>query len=291
MSLNLKYLIAKLNDTSRKSLENAAGLCSSRTNYNVEIEHWLLKMLESPDTDVPRLLKHFEIDQPKLERSLVGAIEKFKTGNSRVPALSPKIMDLVREAWLVASVEYSATSVRTGHLLLAMLANPDLAMQTLASASSLSRISAEALQRDLRDICSGTAEDAAAKAAASSPAEGQLPDGSGGGAPTAALDQFTIDLTARAREGKIDPVHGIANRFIEDAKIVMRFQCRRETAHHIDGLLFARLFDLDDLKSASQCGVFLKIFFVFGPRRGCDRPQLTAGQRRLEQVGRIPLPC
>lgn len=207
MSLNLKYLIAKLNDTSRKSLENAAGLCSSRTNYNVEIEHWLLKLLESPDTDVPRLLKHFEVDQPKLERSLVGAIEKFKTGNSRVPALSPKIMDLVREAWLVASVEYSATSVRTGHLLLAMLANSDLAMQTLASAPSLSRISAEVLQRELRDICSGTAEDAAAKAAGS-PTEGQLPDGSGAGAGTAALDQFTIDLTARAREGKIDPVLG-----------------------------------------------------------------------------------
>ena len=105
MSLNLKYLIAKLNDTSRRSLENAAGLCSSRSNYNVEIEHWLLKMLETPDTDVPRLLKHFEIDQSKLERSLVAAIERFKTGNSRVPSLSPKVMDLVREAWLLASVE------------------------------------------------------------------------------------------------------------------------------------------------------------------------------------------
>ena len=116
MSLNLKYLIAKLNDTSRKSLENAAGLCSSRTNYNVEIEHWLLKMLEAPDNDIPRVLKHFEVDQAKLERSLMGAIERFKTGNSRVPSLSPKIMDLAREAWLVASVEYSATSVRTGQI-------------------------------------------------------------------------------------------------------------------------------------------------------------------------------
>ena len=207
MSLNLKYLIAKLNDTSRKSLENAAGLCSSRSNYNVEIEHWLLKMLETPDTDIPRLLKHFEVDQPKLERSLVGTIEKFKTGNSRVPALSPKIMDLVREAWLLASVEYSATSVRTGHLLLALLANPELALQVLSSVPALSRISAETLQRDMRDICSGTAEDLAAQAAGT-PSEGQLPDGSGAGGQTAALDQFTIDLTARARDGKIDPVLG-----------------------------------------------------------------------------------
>lgn len=206
VSLNLKYLIAKLNDTSRKSLENAAGLCSSRSNYNVEIEHWLLKMLETPDTDIPRLLKHFEVEQPKLERLLHGAIDKFKTGNSRVPALSPKIMDLVREAWLLASVEYSATSVRTSHLLLALLANPDLAIQTLSSAPVLSRISAESLQRDLRDICSGTAEDVAAAAVGSS--EGGEGPAAGMPAGTAALDQFTIDLTARAREGKIDPVLG-----------------------------------------------------------------------------------
>jgi type VI secretion system protein VasG len=206
VSLNLKYLIAKLNDTSRRSLENAAGLCSSRSNYNVEIEHWLLTMLETPDTDIPRLLKHFEVDQAKLERSLVGAIERFKTGNARVPSLSPKVMDLVREAWLVASVEYSATAVRTGHLLLAMLSNPDLAMQVLSSAPSLSHISAEALQRDLRDITSGTAEDAAAA---------RVEVGGGGEGPaagmpagTAALDQFTVDLTARAKEGKIDPVLG-----------------------------------------------------------------------------------
>ena len=206
MSLNLKYLIAKLNDVSRRSLENAAGLCSSRTNYNVEIEHWLLKLLEAPDSDVPRLLKHFEVDQAKLERSLVSAIEKFKTGNSRVPALSPKIMDLAREAWLLASVEYSAPAVRTGHLLLALLANPDLALQTLSSAPQLSRISAETLQRELRDITAGTAEDVAAQATGG-PVEGRLPDGSGA-AGTAALDQFTIDLTARAKEGKIDPVLG-----------------------------------------------------------------------------------
>jgi type VI secretion system protein VasG len=206
VSLSLKYLIAKLNDVSRRSLENAAGLCSSRTNYNVEIEHWLLKLLEAQDTDVPRLLKHFEIDQAQVQRSLMGAIERFKTGNSRVPSLSPKVMDLVREAWLLASVEYSAQSVRTGHLLLAMLANPDLAMQVLASAPQFSRISAETLQKELRDITSGTAEDvAASRTETASGGEGPA---AGMPAGTAALDQFTIDLTARAKEGKIDPVLG-----------------------------------------------------------------------------------
>src|SRR5690348_957050 len=70
VSLTLKYLIAKLNDTSRRSLENAAGLCSSRSNYNVEIEHWLLKMLEVKDSDLPRLLKHYDIEPARLQRDL-----------------------------------------------------------------------------------------------------------------------------------------------------------------------------------------------------------------------------
>jgi type VI secretion system protein VasG len=207
VSLTLKYLIAKLNDTSRRSLENAAGICSSRSNYNVEIEHWLLKMLEAQDTDLPRLLKHFEVEPARLQRDLTAAVEKFKTGNSRVPSLSPKIMDLVREAWLIASVEFGAPQVRTGHLLLALLSSPDLATLTLATVPQLSRISAEALQKEMRDVTSGSAEDVAARAQADGGAAGEGP-AAGMQPGTAALDQFTIDLTARAREGKIDPVLG-----------------------------------------------------------------------------------
>jgi type VI secretion system protein VasG len=204
MVTNLKSLIGKLNDTARRTLENAAGLCSSRSNYNVEIEHWLLKMLELPDGDLARILRHYEIDQAAVQRALVGAIERFKTGNARVPGLSPKILDLVREAWLLASIEYHAPAVRTGHLLLAMLSQPDLALQVLASAPPLGKLSAETLQRELRDVTSGTAEDkaaVAATAAAGVPAE-EAPAGG------TALEQFTIDLTARAREGKVDPVLG-----------------------------------------------------------------------------------
>ncbi|HWB00721.1 MAG TPA: Clp protease N-terminal domain-containing protein, partial [Pirellulales bacterium] len=140
MDLNLKSLIGKLNDTSRRSLESAAGLCLSRTNYNVEIEHWLLKLLEVSDTDLARLLRYYEIDQARLNRDLTRAIERLKTGNSRPPSLSPQIVDLVRESWVVASVEFAAPAVRTGHLLLALLADADLARQTRDSAPDLAKI-------------------------------------------------------------------------------------------------------------------------------------------------------
>ncbi|HEX4128835.1 MAG TPA: type VI secretion system ATPase TssH [Pirellulales bacterium] len=205
MDLNLKSLIGKLNDTSRRALESAAGLCLSRTNYNVEIEHWLLKLLEVSDTDFARLLRYYEVDQARVNRDLTRAIEKLKTGNSRPPSLSPQIVDLVREAWVLSSIEFGAPAVRTGHLLLALLSDADLARQTRDSAPDLARIGVEALRKELRDITAGGVEDE--PAAAEGVGQAPIPTGAGAG-KTVALDQFTVDLTLRARQGHIDPVLG-----------------------------------------------------------------------------------
>ncbi len=205
MDINLKSLIGKLNDTSRRALESAAGLCLSRSNYNVEIEHWLLKILELTDSDLGRLLRYYEIEQARLTRELTRSIDRLKTGNTRPPALSVKIVDLVREAWVLASIEFGAPAVRTGHLLLAMLADDDLARLTRETMPELARISADNLRREMRDIVSGSAEDEPVGR------EGAGESAAGGpvlGGKTPALDQFTVDLTLRARQGKIDPVLG-----------------------------------------------------------------------------------
>ena len=82
-TLNLKALVGKLNPTCRRALEAAAGLCLSRTNYNVELEHWLLKLLEPSDTDLPRVLQHYEIDKAKVSRELTRSLDQLKTGNAR----------------------------------------------------------------------------------------------------------------------------------------------------------------------------------------------------------------
>ena len=121
MDINLKSLIGKLNDTTRRALEGAAGLCLSRTNYNVEVEHWLMKLLEASDTDLSKLLRYYEVDPSRLNRELTKAVDRLKTGNSRPPALSPMIVDLVKHAWVLASIEYGVPAIRSGHLLVALL--------------------------------------------------------------------------------------------------------------------------------------------------------------------------
>ncbi|BBO67193.1 ClpV1 family T6SS ATPase [Desulfosarcina alkanivorans] len=203
---NLKSLIGKLNETCRSSLESAAGLCLSQTHYEVDIEHFLIKLLEMSDTDLLKILKHFEINEAHLVADLTRAIENFKTGNARTPALSPRIPRMIKEAWLLASVEYQMPQVRSGHVLLALLDSDEFSRMLIASSDTLKKISVETLKDSYVDLTEGSGEDVGTAAdAGSAPAAGGKP---GGPAGTKALDQYTVNLTERAKKGEIDPVLG-----------------------------------------------------------------------------------
>ena len=157
---NLKSLIGKLNTTCRSALEAAAGLCLSQTHYEVDLEHFLVKLLEMPNTDAQRILRHFEINEGRVVADLARAMEAFQSGNARTPALSPRIPKMIREAWLVASVEYASPTIRSGHALLALMANEETARMLIGSSDGLRKISVEALGNDLPAIVSGSREDA-----------------------------------------------------------------------------------------------------------------------------------
>src|SRR5712692_9131339 len=139
-SINLKALVGKLNTTSRRALEGAAGLCLSRTNYNVELEHWLLKLIEPTDSDLPRVLKHYDIDISRVSRELTKALDQLKTGNARPPELSPDIMDLMREAWVLASLDHNAARIRSGYLLAALLLDRNLSLRVRTSSPALAKL-------------------------------------------------------------------------------------------------------------------------------------------------------
>ncbi len=211
--VNLKALIGKLNPTCRTALEQSVSLCMSRTNYNAEIEHWLVKLLEVPGTDLELICRQFGVDTSRLQKDLTKALDRLKTGNARPPALSPAVVDLARDAWVLASVEYGGYQTRSGHVLLALLSNDLASAQILDSCHELKRIKPESLKLELPRITSGSTEaasdlDAAASNAGAAAGNGAPAARKGGPTGTPALDQYTINLTARAREGKIDPVLG-----------------------------------------------------------------------------------
>ncbi len=208
-TIDLKSLVGHLNEQCRRALEAAAGLTLSRTHYNVEIEHWLVKLLDIADGDVPAILRHYEVDEARLRADLNRAMERLKTGNSRAPSLSPEIVEGAKQAWLFASLEHNAARLRSGHLLWALLADDTLARRTREASGQLLRVPADLLHRDFMAITGGTGEAATATTALDG-ASAAVGAERGAAAPAAsgALAQFTMDLTAMAREGKIDPVLG-----------------------------------------------------------------------------------
>ena len=209
MNVNLKSLVGRLNDVARGALEGAAGLCLSRTNYDVEVEHILAKILEQDDTDLHKIASHYEINIDRLNKDVQNSLERLKTGNSRTPGLSDRIPEWIQNAWLLASVDFGAARVRTGHLILAMLASGGLSRIARDVSKEFDHISVEDLQKKLAEITADSAEarDAVALGEAAGVSGGsQVASGVSG--KTKALDQYTEDLTAKARAGKIDPVLG-----------------------------------------------------------------------------------
>ncbi len=206
MNINLKGLIGKLDDTCRRALEGAAGLCLSRTHYDVDIEHLLSKLLEMSNTDIHKICHHYEIDHSRFARDLTRSLDHFKTGNARTPTLAPQVPRLINEAWSLASIEYGVNRVRSGHLMLALLVEDDFARMMRELSPETQKISAEDLHRRLGEIVSGSAEDL--EDIQTGGVEQPTTQGAPHASRTPALDQFTIDLTARAKQGQIDPVLG-----------------------------------------------------------------------------------
>lgn len=205
ITIDLKSLVGKLNESCRTALEGAAGLCLARTHYNVEIEHWLLKLLELPDSDITALLEKFEINPGKLSADLNRELDKIKAGNTRAPALSPSIVDLAKNAWMLASVEYGHQMATSAHVLAALLLDDSLRRTTEVTSGELKKIAAESLRAVLPSIVGSTAESISAGVGDTSSSNDATPAGP---SSTPALDKFTINLTEDAKHGKIDAVLG-----------------------------------------------------------------------------------
>ena len=206
VSIDLKSLVNKLNEPCRQSLEKAAGLCMARTHYNVEVEHWLLKILDIPDSDINAILEKFEIDIGKLKQDLNQELDRLKSGNSRSPALSPTIIDIAKSAWILASVEYQHPIATSAHILTALMLDENLRRSTGATSGELKKIQPESLRELTRAIVGSTNESSMAAGLGDTQTNSTV--NAGAPSQTPSLDKFTTNLTEAAKKGEIDPILG-----------------------------------------------------------------------------------
>jgi len=204
MGLNLRSLIAKLNDSARLALEASAGFCLSRTHYDVEIEHYLMKLLDSSDGDFAFILKQFGVDKSRLAAELTRSLDKLKSGNARTPALSPSLLKMFTQAWTIGSIDFESTRIRTGYTILALVSDEELARIVREVSKELQKIQADSLKKDFLAIVANSVESEEMAAEEAAAPEGAKRPGAGGKTPN--LDQYTVNLTENARQGKVDPV-------------------------------------------------------------------------------------
>ncbi|HUX27210.1 MAG TPA: type VI secretion system ATPase TssH [Terracidiphilus sp.] len=221
MSLNLKSLIGKVDDATRSALEAAAGLCVSRTHYDIEIEHYLLKVIDSSDNDVAFILRQYSVDRSRLTAELQHSLDRLKSGNARSPAFSPLLVKMLTEAWTIATIEYDMALIRTGFTLLALLSDPELSRVIRDVSKELQLIPPEALLKDFFAVTEKSREASVSAAVGAPHVDGGSAPRPGSG-KTPHLDQYTVNMTANAKAGKIDPVLGRDQEIRQVVDILMR---------------------------------------------------------------------
>ncbi|KQY12006.1 ClpV1 family T6SS ATPase [Massilia sp. Root133] len=225
MDINLKTLIAKLNDVTRSAATRAAGICVGLGQYEVDIEHLFLALLEQPGSDLVVVARAADVSLTGLESDLRKEVERLSSGSARTPVFSRHLPVLFEHAWLIASLGASGhpQHIRSGHLLLALLTEPGLAQLAQRASRHFAGFPLDRLKHDFDKLTHGSDEAPAVLAAAPAPSADPVTELQGS-APgkTPALDQYTACLTARAREGKLDPVIGRDAEIRQVIDILMR---------------------------------------------------------------------
>ncbi len=218
-------LFGKLNSLAYKAIEGATVFCKLRGNPYVELVHWLQQILQTPDSDVHRIVRHFEIDASRLAKDMTDALDRLPRGATSISDLSAHVESAVERGWVFGTLLFGESRVRTGHLIVGMLKTPSLKNALIAISRQFEAVKPDLLTDEFSKIVRGSPEDhlgATDGSALSGPGEA-----SGAMAPAQmgkqeALRRYATDLTEKARKGEIDPVTGRDGEIRQIIDILMR---------------------------------------------------------------------
>lgn len=194
ININLSSLIQRLNPVAKVALEDAASLAVSQHASEVQIEHYLLSLLERPNSDFDILLAHFDCSEHLLRQSIQSNIQMTQHNSGAKPVFSALLIEWLQESWLMSSLDLSETQIRTGALLLTLVSNP-LRYGQHGYASLLESVNTDEIKRHFGELTHASMENKASISESETPRSDD-----------SALAKFTTDFTGKARLGEIDPV-------------------------------------------------------------------------------------
>jgi type VI secretion system protein VasG len=217
-------VFGKLNPLAYKAVEGATVFCKLRGNPYVELEHWVAQIVQNPDSDWHRIIKHYGLDVSVLAKDITSALDRLPRGATAISDIADNITNAVERGWVYGSLMFGDSAVRTGYILLGMLKTSYLRNALFAISRQFEKIKPDDLADSLTQVISGSPEDGQAANDGSGAAPGEA---SGAIAPAAmgkqeALKKFTTDLTEQARGGKMDPIVGRDDEIRQVVDILMR---------------------------------------------------------------------
>ena len=213
MNIDVRSLLEKMNTFCTGALEGAAGLCVSRTHYEVTVEHYLSRLLEETRSDMTLLLRQADVDVTALKYTIDRDIDALSTGNPGRPVFSPLLIEWLQDAWLVSSINFRENVIRSGAMLSALI-NKLYRLAEGQYVNTLKTVSRDALHEQYATVCPSSIEQGLQEEA--SGREMLSPAG------TTAISRFCTDFTASARAGKIDPVFGRDREILQMIDILAR---------------------------------------------------------------------
>ncbi len=221
-------LFGKLNSIGYKAIEGATVFCKLRGNPYVEMVHWFHQILQLQDSDLHAIIRAFKLDAGRLAHDMTAALDRLPRGATSISDLSAHLEDSIERSWVWSTLKYGDSQVRTGHVLLAMVKTPSLKNVLLGMSREFEKVKADTLTDDLEQIVAASPETNLRANDGSSVGGGAVPGEASGAIGPAqmgkqeALAKFTVDLTERAREGKIDPVVARDDEIRQMVDILMR---------------------------------------------------------------------
>src|SRR5664279_4331673 len=206
-------LFGKLNPLVYKTIEGATVFCKLRGNPYVELVHWLTQLLENNASDIHVIVRHYALDAAALARDVTTALDRLPRGSTSLSDFAEHIPDSIARAWVYGSLQFGDAQVRSGYLLLGILKTPSLRNVLLAISRQFEKIKADDLAENFESIVAKSSENGLGPQDGSGLSGGQPGEVSGAMAPAAmgkqeAIKKYTIDLTAKAEKGEMDPVTG-----------------------------------------------------------------------------------
>jgi type VI secretion system protein VasG len=215
----------KLNSLAYKAIEGATVFCKLRGNPYVELVHWIQQILQTPDSDLHRIVRHFEVDSSRLAKDITEALDRLPRGATSISDLSTHVETAVERGWVYATLMFGDTRIRTGHLMVGMVKTPSLRNALMAISRHFEAVKSDTLTDNFGKIVHGSPEDALGATdtttlASPGEASSAIPPAQLG--KKEALKRFATNLTERAKNGHLDPVSGRDEEIRQIVDILMR---------------------------------------------------------------------